>query len=176
MQQAASQMLHGEEISMIVEDLIQTVEKEVEAFRCLHKVLQDQRASIMRGDSETVSESNERVNVLVAETKNLEAEWNVHTRDLAEYLDREGEIRLGELIPLVESQYALRLTELREILQTLINKVQLTNKHNKQLLERSVRSIERYMGLLRGDTGILPSYGPTGRTSRPDSSIYQGIG
>jgi len=176
MEQAGAKMLRGEEIGLIVEDMIKTVEEEVAAFQRLHDVLMNQQVSIMKGNPVSVSESTEEVDRLVHETKGLEAQWRGRTRDLSRYLETDGEIPLPELIPLVEFRYAQRLEELREILGTLITKVQSTNKRNKRLLEQSMRFVERYINMLTGKGGHLPSYGPNGRSAKPDSSVYHGLG
>jgi len=176
MKHAGSNMLRGEEIGHIVDDLIETVEKEVQAFQHLHEVLLDQQVSILKGNSALVSESNEQVEQIVHETQDLEAKWKNRSRDLSQYCETDGDMRLQQIIPLVELKYASRLEELREILQTLMAKVHSTNKCNKILLERSVRFVERYIHMLTGKVDNLPSYGPNGRTSKPDASLFHGVG
>ena len=164
-----------EEVGQIVEDLIQTVEKEVAAYQHLHDALLDQQASILNGHADSVSASNERVEMIAHETRELERSWKGRSRDLSQFLDLGEDVRLSQIIPLVEQRYAGRLEELREMLLSLTTKVQSTNKRNKLLLERSVLFVDRCMHLLTGGSDSGPSYGRDGRTLRNGSSIFHGV-
>jgi len=165
-----------EEITQIVEDLIVTVEKEVQTFQKLHVTLLEQQRSLLSGGAEAVVEKNAEVDTLVSVTKNLRNDWKTQSRSLSAALKSEGDLRLEQIIPLVEVKYANRLTELREMLLSLREKVKTTNQRNRVLLERSIRYVDRCMYMLTGNTGQLQGYGPGGKCAKDRSHIFQGQG
>jgi flagellar biosynthesis/type III secretory pathway chaperone len=171
-----SNTLRGEEIGHIVEDLIQTVEQEVEAFKHLHQTLLDQQKSILKADSDSVSESSETIEKIVLETRKLETDWKGRSKALSQAADSEEDLRLHTLIPMVERRYAIRLEELYQMLQMMMAKVHSTNRHNRLLLERSLHFVKRNMQILTGASNGLASYGPDGKSSNRDDACFQGLG
>jgi hypothetical protein len=164
-----------DDVGKIIENLTMTVEKEVRAFHALLDVLVEQQASILQGDAESVSKSNEEVERIVSETRQLEKEVRGRSRLLSEHLEIDRDLPLSEIIPLVEQRYSERLTELRELLITLHQKIQRTNQRNSFLLENSLRFIDESSKILAG--GVAPdlSYSKEGKTKQADAAMYTGI-
>jgi len=164
-----------DEVDKIVENLTKTIEKEVRAFHALFDVLVEQQASIIQGDADSVSKSNEEVERIVSETKQLEKEVRGRSRLLSEHLDMGEDLPLSEIIPLVEHRYSERLTELRELLITLHKKIQRTNQRNSYLLENSLRFIDESSKILAGGVTADLSYSKEGKAKQTDTAIYSGI-
>lgn len=164
-----------DEVGRIVANLTETVEKEVKAFHALFDVLMGQQASILQGDAESVSKSNEEVERIVSETKQLENEVRGKSRILSEHFDADEDLSLSRIIPLVEDRYAARLSELRELLITLHAKIQRTNQRNSYLLENSLRFIDESSRILAGGISGDISYSKEGKTERKESSLFSGM-
>ncbi len=172
---ATDEIASTDEVGKIVENLTETVEKEVKAFHALLDVLIEQQASIVQGDAESVSKSNEEVERIVTETKLLEKEVRGRSRLLSEHLDAGEDLSLSRIIPLVEHRYSERLTELRELLITLHKKIQRTNQRNGFLLENSLRFIDESSKILAGGVTSDLSYSKEGKTQQSDKAMYTGI-
>lgn len=167
---------HQAEIGQIVRDLIQNIEQEVNGFQSLLDALLDQQASILKGDAESVSKSNETVELIVAQTEALERERVGKSDDLSRILDMDEHLTLSEIIPLVEQSYARRLNEQKEMLETLSQKIQRTNERNRHLLSHSIQFVNKCLHLLCEGQVQGTVYGRQGNTVKREVSVFQGIG
>ena len=133
----------------IVEELIAIIAEEIEAFNKLLETLHEKQKAIVEGE---IGELNDRVRdeaELAGQTRSLEVERLKRSQELAAELEMENlNPRLSEIIEKVEKKYALRLKEQRELLKSLIEKIQVLNKNNQFLLNYSLNFIEKSMELL----------------------------
>ncbi len=133
----------------IVEELIEIIASEIEAFNSLLKTLHEKQRAIVEGEIDKLNASVESETELASQTKSLEAERMDRSRKLARQLDMENlNPRLSEIIDKVEKRYAQRLQEQRDLLRNLIERIQIMNKNNQFLLNHSLKFIEKSMELL----------------------------
>lgn len=169
---------HSVDIEKLVVNLAQIVEKEASAFQALLDTLLDQQASILKGDTVAVNLSNEKVEQIVAETRDLERQRLGETQSLGEqlFVEAEGQLSLSQVIPLVENRYASRLKELRELLVMLMGKVQKTNERNRFLLTNSLRFVDNCMRILVENQHQPTGYSRQGVRETTERSLFSGVG
>lgn len=166
----------SEGIENIVKDLTSVVEEEVTAFQTLLDVLVEQQESIVKGDTNSVSSSNEEMETIVAETKRLEKERWGKSKDLSQYLNTDRALSISQIIPLIEEKYAHRLNELKKDLGSLSEKIQNTNKRNRYLLEHSLQFVNNCLHVLTQSQGGVHSYSREGKVDVRETSLYSGLG
>ncbi len=133
----------------IIEELIAIIAQEIDAFNELLKTLHQKQRAIVEGEIDRLNKSVQVENKIAGQTKSLEAERQERARELAEKLSLETvNPKLTEIIEKVEAKYALRLQEQRELLKSLVGKVQNLNENNQFLLDYSLKFIEKSMELL----------------------------
>lgn len=167
------------DLSPVVQELTQIVEREVKAFQSLLEALVAQQQSIIKGDALSVSISSEEVERIVARTKELERERTGKSREITKQLDVEKELTLTQLIPLVEERYADRLQELKEMVIHLSKKIQTTNERNRFLLENSLRFVDKSLRILmegRGARGVSDAYDKNGKVGASSVTVFRGVG
>jgi len=164
------------EMEKLINELTSVVEQEVEAFRTLLDGLLEHQTSIVRGDTESVSKSLQKVEKLVKETRKIKDEVKGKKKDLAKVLKVDGNISIEQIVPMVEDRYAARLNELRDMLRTLSGKISEANSRNLYLLNHSLRFVDNCIRMLAqgGDQRI--SYSKRGTLPAKESSLYSGIG
>ena len=164
-----------DDIGPIIESLTRIVEREVEAFQALLEALESQQASIVRGDTDSVTADTERVETLVGETRNLEQERWGQSLVLSKRMMVEQKLTLTKLIPLVEKKYADRLEALRSMLMGLAEKIRDTNEHNRRLLAQSLEFVDRSLRFLVESKNPI-AYSKRGMMQSVGSPMYKGLG
>lgn len=138
----------------IIEDLIAIIQREVDAFNELLDTLREKQQAIVEGEVSRLNSSVQNETRVTSETKHLEAERIERSRELAKELNMPRQVganpKLSEIIDAVEEKYAERLREQRELLRSLIQKVQYVNKSNQFLLDYSIKFVEQNIELLLG--------------------------
>ncbi|MCK5145264.1 flagellar protein FlgN [bacterium] len=169
---------HLVDMGKLVSNLAEIVEKETEAFQLLLSALLDQQANIIKGDTDAVTASNEKVEQLMAETRVLGKQRIGETQSLGQRLhpDDDEKLSLSQVIPLVEDRYARRLGELREILVMLMKKIQKTNERNRFLLSNSLDFVDNCMRLLMQNQQKANAYSRHGVMDTPQESMFSGVG
>ena len=163
-------------IGSVVKDLTHVIEKEVTAFQSLLDVLVEQQASIVKGDTDSVSLSNEEVEKIVTETMKLERARLEKSVDISRSLNVKKQLSVSQIIPLVEERYANRLNELKNDLSVLTGKIQSTNKRNRYLLEHSLQFVNNCLRVLTQGQGSVHSYSKKGKVEMKETSLYSGTG
>ena len=133
----------------ILEDLIAIISQEIEAFNQLLKTLHEKQRAIVEGEIEKLNSTVQDENQLAKETKSLEALRIERSQELALQLEMDNlNPKLSEIIAKVENKYAQRLQEQRDLLRSLVEKIQVLNQSNQFLLDYSLNFIEKSMELL----------------------------
>jgi len=160
----------------LIHELTTVVEREVSAFRILLDGLLEHQQSIVHGSSEAVSESQQKVEKLVFETRKIRNELEGKKQTIADALNVDGGSTVTEMLAMVEGEYVSRLTEMKDMLNTLSAKIHETNSRNQYLLNHSLRFVDSCMKTLvqGGRAGVAYSKGGTVQSGQ--SSLYRGIG
>ena len=136
-------------MEIIIEELIQTISSEIDAFNEFLKTLREKQRAIVEGAVDRLNKSVEDESKLANQTKMLEAERIERTKKLAEKLEMENlNPKLSEIIEKVEEKYAQRLTEQRNLLRSVVQNIQNLNKSNQYLLSYSLDYVEKSMQIL----------------------------
>jgi len=140
----------------IIEELIAIIAKEIEAFNKLLATLHEKQRAIVEGEIDRLNKTVQDESKLADKTKELEANRIERSQELALELSLDNlNPKLSEIIEKVEEKYAQRLSEQRELLRSLIEKIQNLNKNNQYLLNYSLKFIEKSMeALLNGDATV----------------------
>lgn len=165
-----------DEVGKLIQDLTKVVEKEISAFQGLLDALLEQQYSIIEGDAVSVSLSSEEVERMVSRTKQLESERKDKSKVISHHLDSEESLTLTQIIEKVESEYADRLSELKEMFLGLAEKIQTTNKRNRFLLENSLKFVDDSLKLLLQGQNKDVAYGRNGKIETSTRSYFSGIG
>lgn len=133
----------------IIEELMTIISQEIDAFNRLLTTLHEKQRAIVEGEVARLNDSVRDETRLTSETQSLEVERLKRSQALAEELDMKNlNPKLSEIIENVEKKYAHRLREQRNLLKSLIGKIQVLNKNNQFLLNYSLNFIEKSMELL----------------------------
>jgi len=148
----------------IIEDLISTIASEIDAFEQLLKTLHKKQRAIVEGQTERLNKYVQSESKLVNKTKAIETERLAKTKELAKKLSLDDlNPRLSKIIEEVEGKYTERLREQRDLLMSLVEKIQTLNKSNQFLLNYSLRFIEKSMKILLGGNDKASIYQEDGK-------------
>ncbi len=140
----------------IVEELIEVIAREVDAFNGLLQTLHDRQRAIVEGQFDRVDLTVADENRIAGETRTLQAERVERSHKVAEYLEMENlNPKFGELIDKVEKRYAERLRAQRDLLCNLFERIQNMNENNQFLLNHSLNVLEENMELLFASNASL---------------------
>ncbi len=136
-------------MDQIIEELISVCSREIDAFNRLLSTLHQKQRAIVEGEIDRLKRSMEEEEHLIQETQTLEKERVQRTRDLAEALSlKRLNPRLSEIIDKVETTYAQRLQEQRNLLLSIVERIQNLNQSNQFLLNYSLQFIDNSMRML----------------------------
>ena len=148
----------------IVEDLISIIASEIEAFEQLLKTLHEKQRAIVEGQTERLNKYVQSENKLAYKTKSIETKRLAKTKELALNLSLDDlNPRLSKIIEEVEGKYAQRLEEQRDLLKSLVEKIQTLNKSNQFLLNYSLKFIEKSIKILLGGNDKASIYQKDGK-------------
>ncbi|MCZ6819463.1 MAG: flagellar protein FlgN [Calditrichaeota bacterium] len=157
----------------ILEELTAIIAREIEAFDKLLKTLHDKQRAIVEGEIDRLNSSVEEEGELASETKALEVERIDRSRRLAKELSMENlNPKLSEIIERVEKKYAQRLRGQRDLLKSLIGKVQILNQNNQFLLNYSLNYIEKSMEILLTGNKQANIYRKDGKVEKEVRKVF----
>jgi len=143
----------------IIRELVQTVSKEIDAFNRLLSTLRNKQKAIVEGELEKLKNHVDDENKLITETKGLEADRISTTQALAEELSLSSATpKLTDIIDNVESKYAERLREQRDLLKSILGEIRDLNDNNQFLINYSLSFIENNMRMIMTGKEELPVY------------------
>ncbi len=145
--------------------------EEIEAFRQLFDLLSKQQELIVQRRIDDLRENVTEEEELILRMRDLEKDRINKTEALSDTLGiAPGELTLAEIIRTVEDRYAVRLSQLRDGLLTLMENIDSTNTINRFLIEEGLRFVEKNIHLLTGGEGIGAIYERTGRVTPSNGS------
>lgn len=156
-----------------MEELTAIIAREIEAFDKLLKTLHDKQRAIVEGEIDRLNSSVEEEGELASATKALEVERMDRSRKLAKKLSMENlNPKLSEIIERVEEKYAQRLRGQRDLLKSLIGKVQILNQNNQFLLNYSLNYIEKSMEILLTENKPANIYRKDGKVEKKVRKVF----
>ena len=155
----------------MVEKLIETLSTEAVVFEDFLKLLGQQQEMLVNDDIESLNRVTELQREKVAESQLL----NQHREKLVSEIQSanaiEGDLNVSMLLEHVDEHQGGRLIQLREIIQSLTQKIGEVRNQNAMLLNRSKEYILRTMELLSKINNPDSGYAASGETVENRSSV-----
>lgn len=133
-------------MASLIEELIQTLEKENTAYQELYVLSTQKTDIIVKGDIQALTDIVEKEQILMTnQVQPLEKKRRECTNDIATVISRKPEdLTLSKLIELMGSQPETqkRLSEVRDKLQETMKRMTKVNDMNKVLLKESLELVE----------------------------------
>ncbi len=179
-QRAADVLLTNErgqdkDLSSVLSDLCELIEREIEAFNWLMSLLKEQKRIIGDGELEGFKENLMRQEETIAKARFLKQDRINKMKTIALKLSIPSEgLTMIKLIQSVQEQYSSRLKELRDTLITLAGRINWVTKDNRYLIERSLNTVDKNLKIIVGAAEknhlYLKQNGPKG-SIRSESSV-----
>ena len=132
-------------------------------YNALLLALREKQTSIIEGKVHELQESVHKEQTILNRTKAAAASREESFQAVSAALSGEEEIRtLSQLIQVVESSYAERLSDIHRSLQEIHQQVMLTNEENRYLLNYSINFVRDAARELVRSSDQFPVYSATG--------------
>ncbi|MEE9464256.1 MAG: flagellar protein FlgN [Candidatus Neomarinimicrobiota bacterium] len=157
--------------------LITVLSQEMRMYNELLLVLRKKQSSIIEGQLEGLKETLAQEQAILKESEAVTRARESSLKEVSEALGREDTIQtLGQLIEVVESTYAERLSDIHRSLQRIVQEVILTNEENRYLLDYSIKFVREAARELIKSSEQFPVYSATGKGqgSQSGSSLIEG--
>ncbi|MCH8836230.1 MAG: flagellar protein FlgN [Candidatus Marinimicrobia bacterium] len=147
----------------LIARLITVLSEEMQMYNALLLALREKQTSIIEGKVHELQESVHKEQTILNRTKAAAASREESFQAVSEALSGEEEIRtLSQLIQVVESSYAERLSDIHSSLQQIHQQVMLTNEENRYLLNYSINFVRDAARELVRSSDQFPVYSATG--------------
>jgi hypothetical protein len=151
--------------------LITVLSQEMRMYNELLLVLRKKQSSIIEGKLEDLKEAVEKEQMILKETEALASNREITFNKVKEVLSSEEEIlNLSQLIQVVESTYAERLSNIHRSLQRIVQEVILTNEENRYLLDYSIKFVREAARELVKSSEQFPVYSAEGSNDQGPTS------
>ena len=155
----------------LITELITVVNEEVRLFHALLEILGQEQRAIVNDDLPAIEEAANAKRELVVDASAAELRRQELVRDLSEGLDvAPDQVDLAKLIEGIDDRHGKQLTQMRETLLELNQKIRTTNANNAFLIRQSMRYTDRYLDILTGHPGDRGMYGKFGRSRKRTGS------
>ncbi|MCK4578853.1 MAG: flagellar protein FlgN [Candidatus Marinimicrobia bacterium] len=162
----------------LITRLITVLSEEMQMYNELLLALREKQASIIEGKVQELREAVEKEQSIISRTKAVSETREAFFKEVSEALSQEGDIKnLGQLIQVVESTYAERLSDIHKSLQEIVQKVMLANEENRYLLNYSIKFVrEAARELIRSSDQfkVYSAEGAGTKTPAATSSFVEG--
>lgn len=152
----------------LIDELMNTLEKENEEYQELLKVAQEKTGTIIRADIEALQKLTEQEQLIADRIAPLEKKRVEYTKDIATVINRPVEtLTISRLIELMESQPAVRkrLSEIHDGLHDTMTRMAKVNDMNQGLLKEALE-------LVNFDITLMNSMKQAPLTANYDKSAY----
>lgn len=148
----------------LIAKLITVLSEEMQMYNELLLVLRKKQSSIIEGKVEELNRAIQTEQALLRRTETLAETREASFKKVGEALEQEEEIQtIGQLIELVESTYAERLSDIHGSLQRILQEVTLVNEENRYLLNFSIKFVREAARELIKSSEQFPVYSATGK-------------
>ncbi len=150
-----------------VDDLISVLEKQVENYYELKKLILEERKAIVSNDLKRLSDTTSQIGLLVASNNQLEMTRSNLVNKLAKELDlSDPSPTLSKIACRLHSPVSERLLELRRNTVSAIGEVQRQNRINAEMLKYSASLIDSVLRNLIDPVSSEAIYGNMGQAKR----------
>lgn len=147
----------------LIARLITILSEEMQMYNELLLALREKQTSIIEGKVHELQEAVQKEQTILKRTKAVAASREASFQAVSAALSGEQEIRtLGQLIQMVESSYAERLSDIHHSLQQIHQQVMLANEENRYLLNYSINFVRDAARELVRSSDQFPVYSAAG--------------
>ena len=132
----------------MVNQLIEILSREAALFESFLELLEQQKELLVANDVEGLKAVTEKQREKLVESKLLNRQREKLVAAIKDAQAIEGDLNISRLLELVDRQQADRLTQLRDLIYGLDEKITATRNTNAMLLNRSREFIARTMEML----------------------------
>lgn len=163
-------------MASIIEELISTLESEIEIYEKIVPISENKTRIIVRNDLKELEAITEQEQLAVEQLQSLERRREQTMQNMATVIGkRRDELTLKGMIALFERQPDVqkKLSQIHDALKILIKRISENNERNRLLIEQSLEMIEFNRNLIQS-TWISPGSGNyTNRASQFDMPMAQ---
>ncbi len=147
----------------LIARLITILSEEMQMYNELLLALREKQNSIIEGKVHELQEAVHKEQTILRRTKAVAASREASFQAVSAALSGEEEIRtLSQLIQMVESSYAERLSDIHRSLQQIHQQVMLANEENRYLLNYSINFVREAARELVRSSDQFPVYSAAG--------------
>lgn len=161
----------------LITRLITVLSEEMQMYNELLLALREKQASIIEGKVQELQKAVQKEQVILKRTKEVADSREASFKEVSAALSNEEEIRtLSQLIQVVESSYAERLSDIHRSLQEIHQQVMLANEENRYLLNYSIKFVREAARELIRSSDQFPVYSASGsdQESHSGSRLIEG--
>lgn len=151
--------------------MIDIISREAALFESFLELLERQKEMLVANDLDGLNEVVQRQREKLIESKLLNKQRENLVAAIKTSRDIEGDLTVTRLLKLVDEDQANRLSQLREIIYNLNDKITATRNTNALLLNRSREFIAHTMEMLSKIKNPDNTYARTGRNVERGSNI-----
>jgi len=151
--------------------LIDIISKEAALFESFLELLERQKEMLVANDLDGLNEVVQRQREKFIESKLLNKQRENLVAAIKTARDIEGDLTVTRLLKLVDEDQANRLSQLRDIIYSLNEKITTSRNTNAMLLNRSREFIARTMEMLSKIKNPDNTYARTGMAAERGSNI-----
>jgi len=155
----------------MINQLIDIISKEAALFESFLKLLERQKEMLVANDLDGLNEVVQRQREKFIESKLLNKQRENLVAAIKTARDIEGDLTVTRLLKLVDEDQANRLSQLRDIIYSLNEKITTSRNTNAMLLNRSREFIARTMEMLSKIKNPDNTYARTGMAAERGSNI-----
>lgn len=132
-------MDHRLENEHLFEDLIDSLNMEIQLYEDLHSLLQQKRSAIVEGDVEPLREAIHRENIIIQRIQTVSGQREQQAQVLGAMLNTMGSRpTLSDIIEMAPTSKRQMLSTLRYQLKAIIDHIGMANRENEYLLNSSI--------------------------------------
>ncbi|MZP29479.1 hypothetical protein GTO91_07140 [Heliobacterium undosum] len=147
----------------LFEQLIQLLELHLRLLKGLNTLAQKKEQSLVKADIAEIQKITDAENTLIVQSGQVEKQRQRVTTELRDRLGIPGDGRLSDLFERMPPQAQALLVRLRDEINDTVQALELQNRRNKELIEKSLHFYDTYYNMLRRATEApAPAYGPQG--------------
>lgn len=138
-------------MASLIEDLIDTLQKEYEIYQQLVPVVEQKTQVIVKNDLSALQEITAKEQAAIDKIGSLEHKREAVMKDIRTVINRKGDLNLQTLIKLINKQpkEQATLAQLHDNLKSMMQRLVSANNRNKSLIKHSLEMIEFNMNFIQ---------------------------
>lgn len=155
-------------MASLMEELIDALEKENDAYEKLIKLSLEKTPVIISADLDALARITDEEQLVVGEISRIDKKRVANMKDIANVINKDVDsLKLTDLIAMLKGRPSEqnKLAEIHDKLSDTISQMKRVNEQNKQLLESSLEMIQF-------DMNVLQAYKAAPETANYDSTAY----